>query len=100
MPKIIEGDIISFHTSYYGMASNPVYAFALRKQDENWLFSASCWVKSREDYYTSFSSFPIPTEEAEEFLEIIREEDPDAFVIVGDAVRVFCVQFFHRLSVL
>lgn len=100
MPKIIEGgdnnvccftvsalfgcggsrkytvdDIISFHTSYYGMASNPVYAFVLRKQDENWLFSASCWVKSREDYYTSFSSFPIPTEEAEEFLEILREED-------------------------
>ena len=68
-------DIISFHTSYYGMASNPVYAFALRKQDENWLFSASCRVKSREDYYTSFSFFPIPTEEAEEFLEIIREED-------------------------
>ena len=49
-----------YHTSYYGMASNPVYAFVLRKQDENWLFSASCWVKSREDYYTSFSSFPIP----------------------------------------
>ena len=68
-------DIISLHTSYYGMASNPVYAFVLRKQDENWLFSASCWVKSREDYYTSFSSFPIPTEEAEKFLEIIREED-------------------------
>ena len=68
-------DIISLHTSYYGMESNPVYSFALRKQDENWLFSASCWVKSREDYYTSFSSFPIPTEEAEKFLEIIREED-------------------------
>lgn len=73
--KYTVDDIISFHTSYYGMASNPVYAFVLRKQDENWLFSASCWVKSREDYYTSFSSFPIPTEEAEKFLEIIREED-------------------------
>ena len=68
-------DIISLHTSYYGMESNPIYSFALRKQDENWLFSASCWVKSREDCYTSFSSFPIPTEEAEKFLEIIREED-------------------------
>ena len=67
-------DIISLHTSYYGMESDPVYAFALQKQDENWLFSASCRVKSREDYYTSFSSFPIPTEEAEEILEIIREE--------------------------
>ena len=61
-------DIISLHTSYYGMESNPVYSFALRKQDENWLFSASCNLKSREDYYTSFSCFPIPTEEAEEIL--------------------------------
>ena len=66
--KYTVDDIISFHTSYYGMASNPVYAFALRKQDENWLFSASCNLKSREDYYTSFSSFPIPTEEAEKSL--------------------------------
>lgn len=73
--KYTVDDIISFHTSYYGMESNPVYAFVLRKQDENWLFSASCWVKSREDCYTSFSSFPIPTEEAEKFLEILREED-------------------------
>ena len=73
--KYTVDDIIAFHTSCYGMASNPVYAFVLRKQDENWLFSASCWVESREDYYTSFSSFPIPTEEAEKFLEIIREED-------------------------
>ena len=67
-------DIISLHTSYYGMESNPVYSFALLKQDESWLFSAICYLKSREDYYTSFSFFPIPTEEAEEILEIIREE--------------------------
>ena len=67
-------DVISFHTSYYGMESKPVYAFALQKQDENWLFSASCCLKNRENYYTSFGSFPIPTEEAEEFLEIIRAE--------------------------
>ena len=73
--KYTVDDIIAFHTSCCGMESNPVYAFALRKQDENWLFSASCWVKSREDCYTSFSSFPIPTEEAEKFLEILREED-------------------------
>ena len=73
--KYTVDDIIAFHTSCCGTESNPVYAFALRKQDENWLFSASCWVKSREDCYTSFSSFPIPTEEAEKFLEIIREED-------------------------
>lgn len=73
--KYTVDDIIAFHTSCCGMESNPVYAFALRKQDESWLFSASCWVKSREDCYTSFSSFPIPTEEAEKFLEILREED-------------------------
>ena len=73
--KYTVDDIIAFHTSCYGMESNPLYAFALRKQDENWLFSASCRVKSREDCYTSFGSFPIPTEEAEKFLEILREED-------------------------
>ena len=84
--KYTVDDIIAFHTSCYGMESNPVYAFALRKQDENWLFSASCWVKSREDYYTSFSSFPIPTEEAEEFLEILREEDE---------IRRNPIRFFH-----
>ena len=67
-------DIISFHTSYYGMTSNPVYAFALQRQEENWLFSASCCLKSREDYYTSFSSFPIPAEEAEKLLAILRAE--------------------------
>ena len=67
-------DVISFHTSYYGMESKPVYAFALQKQDGKWLFSASCCLKNRENYYTSFGSFPIPTEEAEEFLEIIRAE--------------------------
>ena len=30
----------------------------------------------------------------------LREAGAFDVVIVGDAVRVFCVQFFHRLSVL
>lgn len=33
--KYTVDDIIAFHTSCCGMESNPVYAFALRKQDEN-----------------------------------------------------------------
>ncbi len=83
-------DIISLHTSYYGMESNPVYSFALRKQDENWLFSASCNLKSREDYYTSFSCFPIPTEEAEEILDIIREEgEIDRLRKYRNPIRIF-----------
>ena len=67
-------DIIGASTSYYGTECDPVYAFSLQKQDENWLFSASCYVQ-REDRYTSFDSFPVPAEDAEGFLEIIREED-------------------------
>lgn len=68
-------DIIGVSTSYYGTECDPVYAFSLQKQDENWLFSASCYVQSKEGRYTSFDSFPIPAEDAEGFLEIIREED-------------------------
>ena len=72
--KYNAGDIIGASTSYYGTECDPVYAFSLQKQDENWLFSASCYVQSKEGY-TSFDSFPIPAEDAEGFLEIIREED-------------------------
>ena len=67
-------DIVGTSTSYYGTERDPVYAFSLQKQDENWLFSASCYVQSKEGN-TSFDSFPIPTEDAEGFLDIIREED-------------------------
>ena len=72
--KYNAGDIVGASTSYYGTECDPVYAFSLQKQDENWLFSASCYVQSKEGY-TSFDSFPIPAEDAEGFIEIIREED-------------------------
>ena len=67
-------DIVGTSTSYYGTERDPVYAFSLQKQDENWLLSASCYAQSKEGY-TSFDSFPIPAEDAEGFLDIIREED-------------------------
>ena len=50
-------EIVSFDTSYYGTERNPVYAFALRKEDGNWLFSASCPVGDRKNHYTSFGPF-------------------------------------------
>ena len=46
----------------------------MQKQDENWLFSASCYVGEEKEHYTSFSSFLLPFEDAEGFLEIIRKE--------------------------
>lgn len=67
-------DIVGTSTSYYGTERDPVYSFSLQKQDENWLLSASCYAQSKEGY-TSFDSFPIPAEDAEGFLDIIREED-------------------------
>ena len=51
-----------------------MYSFSLQKQDENWLFSASCYVGEEKEHYTSFSSFLLPFEDAEGFLEIIRKE--------------------------
>lgn len=67
-------EIVSFYTYEYGMARRPVYSFSLRKEGENWLFSASCDVKYPESHYTSFGYFPIPAEDAEGFLEVLREE--------------------------
>ena len=67
-------DIVLVHTGYYGMESNPVYSFAMRKEEDNWVFSASCRVGSNKDHYTSFSSFPITDEDAQGFLQIIRED--------------------------
>ena len=68
-------EIVSFDTSYYGTERNPVYAFALRKEDGNWLFSASCPVGDRKNHYTSFGPFPIPAADVEGFLAILRETD-------------------------
>ena len=84
-------DIVLVHTGYYGMESNPVYSFAMRKEEDNWVFSASCRVGSNKDHYTSFSSFPITDEDAQGFLQIIREE--------GEIERLFKyrnpIRIFH-----
>lgn len=84
-------DIVMVHTGYYGMESNPVYSFAMRKEEDNWVFSASCRVGSNKDHYTSFSSFPITDEDAQGFLQIIRED--------GEIERLFKyrnpIRIFH-----
>ena len=73
------------------MESNPVYSFAMRKEEDNWVFSASCRVGSNKDHYTSFSSFPITDEDAQGFLQIIRED--------GEIERLFKyrnpIRIFH-----
>lgn len=60
--------IVSVSTSYHGMSRSPTYAFALYQEDGNWFFSATYSA-------SSFSSFPIPAEDAEGLLEILRETD-------------------------
>ena len=84
-------DIVLVHTGYYGMESNPVYSFAMRKEEDNWVFSASCRVGSNKDHYTSFSSFPKTDEDAQGFLQIIRED--------GEIERLFKyrnpIRIFH-----
>ena len=84
-------DIVLVHTGYYGMESNPVYSFAMRKEEDNWVFSASCRVGSNKDHYTSFSSFPITDEDSQGFLQIIRED--------GEIERLFKyrnpIRIFH-----
>lgn len=89
--KYTVDDIVLVHTGYYGMESNPVYSFAMRKEEDNWVFSASCRVGSNKDHYTSFSSFPITDEDAQGFLQIIRED--------GEIERLFKyrnpIRIFH-----
>lgn len=103
-------EVVSFYTSYSGMERYPVYSFALRKEDENWLFSASCYVGSRKEHYTSFSSVQIPPEDAEGFLEIIREEgeikrlrkyrEPIRFFHISDApMRISGMTFTDGSSI-
>lgn len=52
--KYTVDEIVSFHTSDYGTERFPVYSFALQKEDDNWFFSASCYVGSQKEHYTSF----------------------------------------------
>ena len=67
--------IVSFSaTSQSSMSITPTYAFALRKKDGEWFFSADCYVDSPQSHYTSFNSFPIPAEDVKGLLKIIDEE--------------------------
>ena len=72
--KYTSDDVVLINTAYYGTERNPVYSFALKKEKDGWLFSADCLVGSQKDHYTSFSSFAITAEEAEEFLRILSED--------------------------
>ena len=72
--KYTVDEIVLINTVHYGMERNPVYSFVLQKKEDGWFFSAECMAGNRKEHYTSFDSFPIPTEEADGFLEIIREE--------------------------
>lgn len=72
--KYTADDIELINTVYYGTSANPVYSFALMKKNGSWLFSANCYLEKHEGHYTSFSSFQVPSDEAEEFLAILREE--------------------------
>ena len=72
--KYSADDIVLINTAYYGTERDPVYSFALEKEEDGWFFSADCLVGNQKDHYTSFSSFPISAEDAEELLRIIRED--------------------------
>lgn len=84
-------DLVSIHTVYYGTERNPVYCFALKKEENGWLFSADCLVGEQKEHYTSFGSFPIPAEDAAELLQIVSEE--------GEIERLYKhrnpMRFFH-----
>ena len=67
-------ELIMLSTVYYGTARDPVYAFALKKEENGWLFSADCLVGEQKEQYTSFAAFPVPAEDAAELLRIISED--------------------------
>lgn len=67
-------ELILLSTVYYGTARDPVYAFALKKEENGWLFSADCLVGEQKEHYTSFTAFPVTAEDAAGFLQIISED--------------------------
>ncbi len=73
-------DLVLVSTAYYGTERDPVYSFALRKKHDIiqskdiWFFSANCRVGEKKDHCTSFSFFPLPTDEADRFFTLIRDE--------------------------
>ena len=89
--KYTVDDIVFIHTVYYGMESNPVYSFTMRKEEDNWVFSAKCLVGNNKEHYASFASFPITDEDTQGFLRVIRED--------GEIERLFKyrnpIRIFH-----
>ena len=89
--KYTSDDLVLIHTFYHGTEMNPVYCFALKKDENGWLFSADCLAGEEKEHYTSFESFPIPAEDAAELLQIVSEE--------GEIERLYKhrnpIRFFH-----
>ena len=84
-------ELLMLNTVYYGTARDPVYAFALKKEENGWLFSADCLVGEQKEHYASFESFPVPAEDAAGFLQIISED--------GEIKKLYRhrnpIRFFH-----
>ena len=84
-------EIIMLSTVYYGTERDPAYAFALKKEENGWLFSADCLVGEQKEHYASFESFPVPAEDAAGFLQIISED--------GEIKKLYKhrnpIRFFH-----
>jgi len=76
-------ELIMLNTVYYGTARDPVYAFALKKEENGWLFSADCLVGEQKEHYTSFAAFPVPAEDAAGFLQIISEDSEIGFTSIA-----------------
>lgn len=89
--KFTADDLVLIHAVYYGTERNPVYCFALKKEENGWLFSADCLVGEQKEHYASFESFPIPAEDAAGFLQIISED--------GEIKKLYRhrnpIRFFH-----
>ena len=80
--KFTADDLVLIHT---------VYCFALKKEENGWLFSADCLVGEQKEHYASFESFPVPAEDAAGFLQIISED--------GEIKKLYKhrnpIRFFH-----
>ena len=83
-------DVVLINTAYYGTEMNPVYSFALKKENDGWLFSADCLVGGQKDHYTSFGAFPITAEDAEGFLRILCEDgETERLCRYRNPIRIF-----------
>lgn len=73
-PEYTPEDIREIHISCGHMDYTYAYSFSLKKADESWLFSADCSI-NREGPHIELEDCPVAQEEAEEIIEIIREQD-------------------------